>query len=347
MRQTIPRPSGRIGRWGVRALLVSITTVNIIGLVLTAAAFLYADIGVDWAMYQEAGRRVTDGGLFDWPDNSIMVWRYSPVIAYLFALISPIGYLGWTLLHFGALALLPWRMALITLVSWPFWNDVYNGNTLTFVFVAAFLALRGSRSAALVFLAFTLLMPRPFMLPVAAFLLWHDRVLWLPLAGLFAGHALAVVLSGWHTEWIAELVSTSRSAGEIFGNFGPTRVFGVAWLVVGLPLAGWLTVMGRVGLAGLAMSPYILVPYYLMALLDLPRHGPDARTAQGTLHRLRARSVKSSLRRATRSTHRLIGGSRAAEGDRRGGSATAGVAREGRRRRRSTGRAGGPREAAG
>ena len=252
-----------------RAFLVCLLTVNAIGLAITAAAFLNADVGVDWAMYQEAGRRVVAGGLFEWPDDSIMVWRYSPAIAYVFAFISPIGYVGWAALHFLVLAALPRYAALMTLAAWPFWNDVYNGNTLTFVFVAAFLGLRGSRPASLAFLTLTLLMPRPFMIPAAVYLLWKDRGLWMPAAVIFLAHASIVVFSGWHVPWLEELATTSRSTGEIFGNVGPTRLLGALWLVVGLPVGVWLTVKGRVGLAGLAISPYVLAPYYLMVGLDL------------------------------------------------------------------------------
>jgi hypothetical protein len=240
--------------------LVALWTVNVIGLSIVAAAFLLADIGVDWAVYVEAGRRVFDTDLYHW--TGILVWRYSPVAAWGFAALTPIGYLGWTALHFGALALLPRKVGLLALVSFPFWDDVYNGNTVTFVFVAAVLALRGNRWAGIAFLALCLLIPRPFMIPIALYLLWQDRGLWLPFAGIFVAHALAVMWSGWGPEWAAMLLTTSQS--EVYGNFGPTRIFGAWWLLIGVPLAVWLTVHHRPGLAGLAMSPYILAPYYLM-----------------------------------------------------------------------------------
>jgi hypothetical protein len=49
-------------------------------------------------------------------------------------------------------------------------------------------------------------------------------------------------------------------------DLGPTRFLGMAWLIIGVPLAAWLTWKGRVGWAGLAMSPYV-PPVYLMLLL--------------------------------------------------------------------------------
>jgi hypothetical protein len=41
------------------------------------------------------------------------------------------------------------------------------------------------------------------------------------------------------------------------------------WLVVGIPLAAWLTVRGRVGWAALAASPDWLPYYLLMPILEL------------------------------------------------------------------------------
>src|SRR5688572_29142019 len=97
--------SARVGplrqkRFLTQAGLAILFTVNLIGLAITAAAFVYADVGVDWAMYELAGQRVFAGDLYTWPDGGIMVWRYSPVMAYAFAIVAPLGYAGWTALHF-------------------------------------------------------------------------------------------------------------------------------------------------------------------------------------------------------------------------------------------------------
>ena len=43
------------------------------------------------------------------------------------------------------------------------------------------------------------------------------------------------------------------------------------WLLIGVPLATWLTVKGRPGFASLAASPYWLPYYLLFLLLELPR----------------------------------------------------------------------------
>jgi hypothetical protein len=238
--------------------LAGLWTINGIFLVITAAAFLYADVGVDWDIYTEAGRRFTDGNLYTWDG---LPYRYSPLLAPLFAAIAPIGYLGWTALHFAALLTIPRKLALIALVSAPFWNDVYNGNTVTFAFVAAWYALGGKPWA---FFLLAVLIPRPVMLPVLAWLLWRHRATF---AGIFAIHALAVWLTGWGDEWLASLLARGPEEIGARVDFGPGQLIGAWWVPIGLALAAWFTWRGRLGLASICASPYWLPPYFLMVLL--------------------------------------------------------------------------------
>lgn len=207
------------------------------------------------------------GELYRMPTALPYVW--SPVIAPLMALIVQVGYWPYFALHLAALAFLrDWRPIALALASWALWVDAFGANTVTFVFVSGALALRGSRPASIVYLALLLLMPRPVQLPLAAWLLWQDRSLWRPFALMFAVHAAAVVASGYAGEWIGIMRSYGSAAGY---NLGPTLLFGAWWLVVGLPLAAWLTLKGRVGWAGLALSPYVLPQYLLMPLAELGR----------------------------------------------------------------------------
>ena len=262
MERTLPLDWRKLG-------LVALWTVNLILLLVTLAAFLYADVAVDWtAVYSQLGPRLSDGTLYDWPDT-IYAYRYSPVLAYAFAAIAPIGTVAWLVLHFAPLPLLGWKLGLITLASFPFWSDVYNGNVMVFVFVCAVLALKGSRWAQYAFLALTLLIPRPLMLPVAAWLLWRHRALWIPFAGIFLAHALLVLWTGYGPEWIGSLLS--RGGDDIGGHmdFGPSVLIGAWWAPIGLVVAAWLTWKGRLGLASIAASPYWLPPYLLMGLLPV------------------------------------------------------------------------------
>ena len=249
-------------------LLPALWTVNGIVVVITVAAFLYADVGVDWGIYIEAGHRYFAGGLYEWAG---LPYRYSPVAAPLFSILAPIGYAGWSLLHFAVLFLLPRKIALLALLSAPFWNDVYNGNTMTFVFVAAYSAMSGSRWGAYAFAALTLLMPRPVMLPVLGWLLWKSRRFILPFAAMLMTHSVAVAATGWGPEWIAHLIETGPRDIYAGHDLGPSQWIGLWWYPLGLAVAVWLTWRGRVGLASVAVLPYWLPHYWMMGLLDAGR----------------------------------------------------------------------------
>lgn len=270
------------------AVLAAICVAVVVGLLAAVNLYLAArSLGlvlagapaVDWRQYVEAASRVGGGDLYAVTDT--YAYHYSPVAAYGFGAMAFLGEVGWRALHLvAALAMPTWPMRLVTLVSWPFWYDVEAGNLLVFVVLAAAWALRGSRIGTAAFLALSLLIPRPLMLPAAAWLLWRRPEWRLPFASAFVIQGLAVVASGWGEDWIAAMLAASGDVA-IPSNVGPSRFIGtLPWLLVGLPLAAWLTRRGRVGLAGLAVSPYWL-PYYLLALvLELARSRPlDAREA--------------------------------------------------------------------
>lgn len=199
-------------------------------------------------------------------------WNYSPLLAYVFAALAPIGFAGWSLLHLGALAFIRDRwLGAVVLVSWPFWADVYNGNTMAFVFVAALGALQGYRSAIGAYLVLCLLMPRPLMLPVMLWLLWRHpewRLRFLALVGL---SAVLVALSGYGPAWFETLLGVPDAVALSSRDVGPGNLLGGWWMLLGAALAVWLTARGRLGWACLAASPYWLPQYLLMLLLELRR----------------------------------------------------------------------------
>ena len=236
---------------------------------------------VDWELWDALPAALESGTVYRTPTEQPFVW--SPVAAPIMAAVSAVGWWLWTLAHIGAVFLLRDRWLIgLTLTSWPFWVDTVNGNVFVFVFVTGVLAVRGSRAAGFVYLILLLFMPRPVQVPLAGVILWKDRSLWLPFALAFGAHALAVVGSGYAVEWL-----TAMSEKQATWNLSPAQFLGWWWLVLGVPLAGWLTWIGRPGLAGLAMSPYVLPPYWLMALLprvDVGRrvlnpHAPRSSTA--------------------------------------------------------------------
>ena len=131
------------------------------------------------------------------------------------------------------------------------------------------LRLRGSRLGTWIYLIMVLLIPRPLMVPVAVWLLFKQPGLRLPFAAAAALSLLAALLSGYGVEWLGVLAHAGPV--EIVNPYqiGPSRLIGQWWVPLGLALAAVLTWKGRLGLAGLAASPYWL-PYYLMyGLLEL------------------------------------------------------------------------------
>ena len=85
--------------------------------------------------------------------------------------------------------------------------------------------------------------------------------------------------TGWGAEWVGILVaSTQQVESEL--NVGPSRFVGLAWLVVALPVAAWLTWRGRLGWASLLAAPYWLPYYLLMPVLELDRRRPLAEGAR-------------------------------------------------------------------
>jgi hypothetical protein len=226
---------------------------------------------VDWRNYVEAADRFRSGGLYD--SNLLgYAWHYSPVLAPVFGLLAPIGDLGWRLLHLVPVVLMPTRLlSIVVLVSWPFVNDVESGNVMIFVLLAAAWAVRGSRAGSLAFLALAILVPRPLMLPLAAWLLWRRSELRLPFVAIFAVHAVAVALTGGGPEWVADLLKASRDV-DLPGNIAPSRFIGpYLWLAVGIPVAIWLTLRDRPEWAGMFVQPYLIGYYLLLPLASLGR----------------------------------------------------------------------------
>lgn len=233
----------------VAALWLTLGLANVWFGSWTLAEMLLTDSAADWAILSA-------------PDYAAN-YRWSPLLIPVLEIVTMMPLLAWRLLHVvAALAMPTWPMRLLVLASWPFWFDVSLGNVLVFLVLAAAWALRGSTLAAVAFLALTLLIPRPLMIPVAAWLLWRRPDLRLPFLGLAAVLGAATLATGLTGEWVAVLFGSTSEIEWMF-NVGPSRWLGAWWLLLGIPLAVWLTWKGRVGLASLAVSPYLL-PYYLL-----------------------------------------------------------------------------------
>lgn len=264
----LPRRFGGSTGFARRAILTAVWTANFALVGILIYGFFVSDVGYDWRIYREAGQRVMDGSLYIW--RSDYAWSYSPLLAYVFAAIAPIGLIGWSVLHGAALLALGDRwLAAITLVSWPFWADLYNGNTMVFVFVVAAAALRRSQVGTGSYLALCLLMPRPVMLPLMIWILWKQPLWRVRFGALVLVNALLVLATGYGPAWLDALIRVPDAVAGTSRDIGPAVLLGPWWLVVGAILAVALTLRGKLGWASIAASPYWLPQYFLMLLLEL------------------------------------------------------------------------------
>lgn len=250
-------------------LVLALAVVNAALLPRSLTVILDGGPAVDWEQFVEAGRRVFASDLYEVTDT--YGYRWSPVAAYGFAAMAPMSALAWRLLHIvAALALPTWPMRLITLAAWPFWYDVEAGNVMIFVLLAAAWAIRGNAIGIAGFVALSLLVPRPLMLPILGWILWQRPEWRIPAIVAALAHFAIALASGWGVPWVEMLLTLGGEQGSP-NNLGPTRLFGAWWLVAGVPMSIWLARRGRLGWASLAVSyPYVLPYYLVMLVLELP-----------------------------------------------------------------------------
>jgi hypothetical protein len=266
-----PGPRGLPPLW-LSAVILALALANIFYTAFTIIELIAYPSAVDWNLFVTAADRISHGVNPYGFAVAGEAYRWSPVAAWIFVPISWLGPMLWRILHVAAALALPdRRLALLTLVSWPFWFDFATGNVMIGVLLLAVFALRGSRVAALGFLALTLLVPRPLMLPIAMWLLWKRPELRWPALALFVAHGLGVLAVGWGGEWLARLIQTPTTQLGIPFDVGPSRLIGSLWVPIGLALAVWLTWRGRLGWASLAASPYWLPYYLMMPFLEIRR----------------------------------------------------------------------------
>ena len=248
-------------RAAIYAAIILAVVGNVIGL---ATIMIDHARPFDWENYVEAARRFPLGTLYDWQYQ--YSYHYAPQLAPILGLLSTAGITVWRVAHFAALALLgsP-KLAVLLLVSYPFWFDVTTGNLMVFILLAAVWAYRGSGIATGIYLALCVLVPRPLMLPLLAWILWQRPAWRLPFVGIVVVGILTALPTGYLSDWIGSFVASGAKDVANDFNLSPSRFIGAAWLIVGVPLAAWLTIRGRLGWASMAISPYLL-PYYVEML---------------------------------------------------------------------------------
>lgn len=209
----------------LRALLILglfglVAAANGNGLVSTAQFMLATGGGSDWKVFEAAAGTN--------PFQSSGGWHWSPVAAWLFVPIVPMGLVAWQALHVVALGLLPtWRLRAAVLLSWPFWWDVSAGNINTFIVIAAYWTLRRNQLAIFITLAIALLVPRPFEIALIAYVLWHEPAWRLRFAVMVVVNAILILASGQALEFAAALIEAGDDMTH-WGNVAPSAFIGQA-----------------------------------------------------------------------------------------------------------------------
>lgn len=259
-------------RWRFIAPRVVVGTLVVLNLRFVPLQFLgdWSQTG-DWQLWMAAGSRMAAGASpYVATVSSVSDFRWSPLAALLAVPVGLVGVPGWYVLHFLVLGLLrDWRTIVLVAASWPFWVDLRTGNLLTFAFVFAVLALRGSRLGTAAYLGLFLLVPRPVMVPVALWILWRRPRTLIPFALAGLAELVVVAAMGLLVPWITALVG---SPGDVTNpiNYAPSRIMGLSWCLIAFPLAIVALWRGRLGLASLAASPYVFPYYLLFGFLELP-----------------------------------------------------------------------------
>ena len=260
----------RLGRTVALGLLIVLSIALTLRHVILTGDF--ATTPFDWQQFEIATQRLGTGTLYEWEFRGSFEYsyRYSPLFAYLMVPLVGLGITVWRVLQFAVLLMLPWRVAVLALLAWPFWEDVYNANVMTFVFVAGWLAINGNRWGTMAYLLLAALVPRPLMLPLVVWIVWRQPWARVPAAiGLVA--LAALTLATGEAAGFVDALARGGNMIEFERNYGPSRWFGWAWLIAGVPLAAWLVWKGRIGFASLAVSPYLLPYHFIVALWETAR----------------------------------------------------------------------------
>jgi hypothetical protein len=266
LRRVWPVGANRLPRPVLAAILTVAAALSLYSILPVIEAVFTGYYAFDWVNFVEAGARLGRDDLYEIDDP--YAFRWSPMAAAILGVVTLLPLWLWQVLHVAVLPMLrSWWLVAACLVTYPLWFDIQTGNIMIFVAVTGFWALRENRLATALFLGLTVLVPRPLMIPLAAWILWHRPAWRIPFILFFAAHTMLVLASGYATEWISALLTVETEFTSDF-NYGPSRLIGLTWVPIGIGLAAWMTWRNRLGLASLAISPYWLPYYFLILLLE-------------------------------------------------------------------------------
>jgi hypothetical protein len=276
-------------------------------IVFVAAAFLLADLaivlligprdfGFDFTCcYQQGAARALDAPstLYQWSDT--YTFRYTPLGALLFVPLVPLSETAatwaWLVVKLVVLAVAavwfarPWPadrrvlVMLIVLAFPPVIHDLVLGNVsvltlLVFLAVARWQDARGGVALGVL----TILMPKPHLLPVLAYLaIRRPRDFAASLATMAAGLVVGLAIFG-IDPWIGFIGSLREPLERTFtANVGFSGLFGPIGVVIGLAV-GAVVVASGILLGGsrgyglsiigaIAMGPYTFIHYLVGTLV--------------------------------------------------------------------------------
>jgi hypothetical protein len=270
-------------------------------IVLAAAAFVFADVALIWiatqtdfafditCCYQQAADRalMDPATLYDWSDT--YTFRYTPIGALLFAPLVPLSADGaawaWLVVKLGVLALIAiwyssrWagnqRLLVILLVVAfpPIVHDLVIGNvsTITVLVLLAVARWQDPRGGIAIGLL-TVLMPKPHLLPVLAYLaLRRPRDFAAAAVTIGAGVLIGLAIFG-VDPWLAFFDTLREPLERTFtANVGWSALLGPLGVLIGIAIGVVVFVAGvRMGgargyglsiLAGILAGPYTFIHY--------------------------------------------------------------------------------------
>jgi glycosyl transferase family 87 len=276
-------------------------------ILFAAAAFVLADLaillligppdfGFDFTCcYQQAAARALDdpSTLYQWSDT--YTFRYTPIGALFFLPLVPLSETAavwaWLAFKVAVLAVCAWwfgrswpadrrvLLALMVLAFPPAIHDLVLGNVsvltlLVFLAVARWQDPRGGVAIGLL----TVLMPKPHLLPVLAYLaIRRPRDFLASLATIVVGVAIGLVIFG-IDPWLEFIASLREPLERTFtANVGFSALFGPIGVVIGVVVGVVVVVAGMLlggsrgyGLSiigGIAMGPYTFIHYLVGTLV--------------------------------------------------------------------------------
>lgn len=278
-------------------------------LVVYIAIVISLGIRGDWAFdftccYQQAGQRFLDGeDLYAWSET--YTFRYTPWTALLFTALAPmpewIAILAWLAVK---AAVLVWAAALFARV-WtgayrtlsftlaalfpPAMHDLMIGNVSTFTLAVEIMLIRLRPAVAgTAFGLLLLLVPKPHLIPILAWLLLRQTRTGLIAVGVGAVGVLAGVMVLGIDPWLGFIGTLREPLGRDFtANIALSGILGPAGVAISAALAVVLFAMavmrrgpeglGYAILSGIVLGPYTFIHYLvgvLVAVEPLLRERP-------------------------------------------------------------------------